>query len=55
MNKYLHYCAPIFLGTIFGFFLGYEFRRGEFKTVKNNNLMSKEKSENDDTSKSSLD
>lgn len=25
MNKYLHYCAPVVLGTLFGFTLGYNF------------------------------
>lgn len=38
MNKYLHYCAPIILGTLFGFILGYGIRCKEVKQLKDANL-----------------
>lgn len=40
MNKYLHYCAPILLGTLFGFGLGYGYRCREVGNLKrlNNEL-----------------
>lgn len=34
MNKYFHYYAPIFLGTVFGFVLGYGYRCREVKKLK---------------------
>ena len=37
MNKYLAYYAPIFFGTIFGFVLGYGFRCGQVKKLKDDN------------------
>ena len=36
MNKYLHYCVPVVLGTIFGFYLGFNFRCKEVKKLNDN-------------------
>jgi hypothetical protein len=37
MNKYLHYCAPMIIGTLFGFILGYGIRCKEVKQLKDAN------------------
>lgn len=38
MNRYLHCYAPVILGTIFGFILGYGFRYSQVEKIENNNL-----------------
>ena len=37
MNKYLHYCAHVLLGTLLGFALGYGFRCREIGVLKREN------------------
>ena len=40
MNKYLHYCTPMILGTFFGFLLGYKLgsnSNGKFNTISYEN------------------